>query len=176
MSWAITGTPGVGKSTIASRLAIDAPVVHLNDVVDAEGIDRGRDPVRGSKVVDLDALAAWFAVQPADVVVESHLAHVLPVDRVVVLRCHPDELRTRLHNRAAEHDDPDAMIDENAEAERLDLVLAEAVERHGRDKVYEIDTTDRPVDAVVTAVTQTLHGEREPQVGSVSFLEGNDAR
>ena len=45
-----------------------------------------------------------------DGIVEGHLAHLLPCDRVVVLRCRPDILRERL----APRDYPEEKIAENA--------------------------------------------------------------
>lgn len=168
MKWAITGTPGTGKTTVASSL--DRPVVHLNELVEEGGFRTGRDDDRETAIADIDGLETWLAEQPADVVVESHLAHLLPVDRVIVLRCDPTELRERLVSRTDEQT-PSAKIDENVESERLDVVLVEAIERHGTDNVYEIDTTDTPVETVAQAVEDALSGRRDPSVGTVSFLE-----
>ncbi|WP_323676974.1 adenylate kinase family protein [Halorubellus sp. PRR65] len=190
---AVTGTPGTGKTTATDRLLdrvdagdfddLDAPgtdglgvdsvdVVHLNDVVQSEALYDDVDEDRGSVVVDLDALAAWVdeyvAAADADVVVfDSHLAHHLDADRVVVLRCHPETLDDRLTDRG----EPAAKAAENAESEALDVVLGESVDAHGTDSVYEIATTDREPDDVAAAIAAVLVGDREPSAGTVDYIE-----
>ncbi|MFC6835830.1 adenylate kinase family protein [Halomarina ordinaria] len=173
MRVAVTGTPGTGKTTATDRLADawdgaeELRVVHLNDVIREEGFHDGADPDRGSLYADLDALAGWLDERAdADVeLVDSHLAHHLDADRVVVVRCRPDELKRRLTDRG----ETPAKARENAEAEALDVVLAEAVERHGFDAVYEVDATDRSPDDVADAVAAVVRGEREPSAGTVDF-------
>ena len=166
MRVAVTGTPGTGKTTATDRLEIPLDVVHLNDVIREVGLTQGHDDERDTLVADIDAVASWLAGRE-DVLFESHLAHHLEADRVVVLRCHPGEIESRLESRG----EPPATVAENAESEALDVVLTEAVEEHGTDSVYEIDTTDRSPDAVATAVEAVVAGEREPAAGTVSFLE-----
>lgn len=166
MRIAVTGTPGTGKSTATDALETDLEVIHLNEVIEAEGLSSGEDEERDTLVADLEAVEAWLAGRD-DVVVESHLAHLLPVDRVVVLRCHPAELELRLDDRG----EPKATIEENAESEALDLILAEAVDRHGEEAVYEIETTDREPSAVAAAIEAVIAGEREPSSGTVSYVE-----
>lgn len=166
MRIAVTGTPGTGKTSATEALETDLEVVHLNEVIEAEGLTTGRDEERDTLVADLDAVEAWLDGRD-DVVVESHLAHLLPVDRVVVLRCHPEELERRLEARG----EPQATIEENAESEALDLILAEAVDRHGEAAVYEIETTDLDPSAVAAAIEAVVAGEREPSSGTVSYVE-----
>ncbi|MFC6865024.1 adenylate kinase family protein [Halomicroarcula sp. GCM10025817] len=166
MRVAVTGTPGTGKTTATDRLQTDLDVVHLNDVIKTEGFSTGVDEDRGSLVADVDAVEAWLEGRD-DIVFESHLAHHFPADRVVVLRAHPDAVVERLRDRG----DSDAKAYENAEAEALDVVLSEAVERHGREAVYEIDTTDRDPDEVAAAIEAVLAGERAPSAGEVSFID-----
>jgi adenylate kinase len=86
---------------------------------------------------------------------------------VVVLRCHPEEIVGRLRERS----ESEESAEENAESEALDVILAEAVERFGRENVYEVDTTDREPEAVAGAVTAAITGEREPSAGEVSFVD-----
>ncbi len=162
----LTGTPGTGKTTVAGRLETDLAVVDLNRLVEAEGLTSGVDAGRGSWIADLEAVREHLADRD-DVLFESHLAHRLPADRVVVLRCHPEALERRLRGRG----EPPAKAAENAEAEALDVILAEAVDRHGEDRVHEVDTTDRPPDAVAREVEAALAGEREPAVGRVSYVD-----
>jgi len=154
MRVAVTGTPGTGKTTAVERADTPLSVVHLNEVIRERGFDRGTDDDRGSLVADLDA-------------VESHLAHHVDADRVVVLRCHPDELERRLRERG----EAESKARENAEAEMYDVVLSEAVETHGLDRVYEVDTTDREPSAVAGAIERVVAGEREPTAGEVDFLD-----
>ena len=165
MRVAVTGTPGTGKTTAVERADTDLDVVHLNAVIEREGFDAGTDDERGSVVADVDALDAWLDGRD-DVLVESHLAHHFPADRVVVLRCHPETLEQRLTERGESR----AKAQENAEAEALDVVLSEAVAEHD-ESMYEIDTTDRDPDAVARDIEAVVAGEREPSVGTVDFID-----
>ena len=166
MRVAVTGTPGTGKTTAVERADVDLEVVHLNDLVREEGLATGEDPERGSLVADLEAVRERLDGR-GDLLVESHLAHHLAADRVAVLRCHPGQLRERLLERGED----EAKARENAEAEALDVVLSEAVDAHGLERVYEVDTTDRDPDAVAAAVEAVVAGERDPSAGEVDFLE-----
>ena len=166
MRVAITGTPGTGKTTATDLLSSDLDVVHLNDVIKAEGFDEGTDEDRGSVIADFDAVAAWLDGRD-DVCFESHLAHNFEADRVVVLRAHPETVVERLRERG----DGDAKAYENAESEALDVILAEAVENHGPESVYEIDTTERSPEAVAEEIGAVVAGEREPSAGEVSYLD-----
>lgn len=166
MRIAITGTPGTGKTTAADRLDTDLDVIHLNERIHEEELTEGHDDERESAIVDIDAVAEWLS-ERENIVFESHLAHKFEADRVVVCRCHPETLESRL----AERGESAASISENAESEALDLLLSEAVERHGTDSVYEIETTDRSPDAVATEIEAVIHGEREPSAGTVSYVD-----
>jgi adenylate kinase len=160
---AVTGTPGTGKTTATTLL--DEQVIHLNELIREAGLWSERDDDRDSLVADLDAvretIGDWSGVA------ESHLAHHLDADRVVVLRCRPDVLEARLRDRGAD----EAKTTENAESEALDVILSEAVERHGLDHVYEIDTTDRTPADVAADIEAVIAGDREPSAGDVDFTD-----
>jgi adenylate kinase len=162
----VTGTPGTGKTTASKLVESDLDVIHLNDLVRDEGLSTGTDEDRDSLVADIDALAARLSGRD-DVLVESHLAHHLEADRVVVLRCHPEELKRRLLERG----DSERKAEENAEAEALDVILSEAVDRHGIEAVYEIDTTDRDPETVAGEIEAAIEGDRQPTAGTVDFTE-----
>lgn len=163
----VTGTPGVGKTTVTRELSL--PVCHLNEAIRTEGLAEGTDTERSSLVADMAAVEQyvdrWETEQTGDwVVIESHLAHRLPADRVVVLRCRPDLLADRLRERG----ETDASVEENRNSEALDVITGEAAGRH--DEVYEIDTTDDTPPTTADAVRAVLEGRREPAVGTVDFL------
>jgi len=167
MRVAVTGTPGTGKTTATERLDADLDAVHLNEAVREHDLYDEVDEERDSVIVDLDAAREWLGDRD-DVLIESHLAHHLDVDRVVVLRCHPEDLEDRLRERG---DESEASITENAESEALDVILSEAVDRHGVESVYEIDATDRDPDAVAAEIDAVVRGDRDPSAGEVSFIE-----
>ena len=86
MMTGITGTPGTGKTSVARELERRGhTVVRLTDTVRPYVIEEDRD--RQTMVVDVDRWVEEF--EPVDGFVEGHLAHLLPCDRVVVLRCRP---------------------------------------------------------------------------------------
>ncbi|WP_336325796.1 adenylate kinase family protein [Halovenus sp. HT40] len=166
MRVAVTGTPGTGKTTATDLLDTELEVIHLNDLITEEGLTTGHDDGRDSAIADLDAVRDHLDGR-MDILVESHLAHNLPVDRVIVLRCHPETLEDRLADRG----ESEASITENAESEALDVILGEAVNRHGLESVYEIETTDRSPEAVTAEIESVIAGTREPSAGTVSYTE-----
>ena len=180
MRVAVTGTPGTGKTSAVEALEAsdegvpdDLEVVHLNDVIEPEGLYEEHDEERDSLVVDVEAITEYLAGRQ-DVLIESHLAHHFDVDRVIVLRCAPEELERRLERRG--EDDPakaesDASIAENAESEALDVILAEAVDRHGRGAVYEIETTDLTPEDVASEIRAATVGDRDPSAGTVNYTD-----
>jgi len=136
MKIALTGTPGTGKTAIGEILRdrYGLHVVDLNQVIQAHQYYAGWDENRHSLIVDLEALRGHHFSE--DVVLEGHLSHNLLVDRVIVLRTNPVVLRRRLQQKAFSG----KKINENVEAEILDVILVEALEQHV-NTVYEVDST-----------------------------------
>jgi adenylate kinase len=163
---AITGTPGTGKTTAVKHLDTDFEVVHLNDVIRERDFTTGHDDQRDSLIADLDAVADWLGDYD-DVVFESHLAHEFDADRVVVLRCAPEEIERRLDERG---ESPESAR-ENAESEALDVILGHAVQNHGEENVYEIETTDRTPEDVAAEIEAVISGARQPSAGTVDYIE-----
>ncbi|GAA0721445.1 adenylate kinase [Halorubrum trapanicum] len=163
---AVTGTPGTGKSTATALLEDEYDVIHLNDRIKSDDdLWTERDADRDTLVADLDAvreeLGDWSGV------LDSHLSHRFDVDRVVVLRCHPEKIESRLRERG----ESDATAAENAESEALDVILSEAVAEHGAEHVYEVDATDSDPEEVAEAIRTAIDGEREPSAGTVNFID-----
>ncbi len=139
----ITGTPGTGKSSVHKALGVDLLKLELDDVIAEQGFHDGVDEIRGSLMAEVNDLNDYVHENLKEmplVVLSGHLAHHLNVDAVVVLRTDPRVLRKRLHDKG--FDKP--KIDENAEAELIDVILIESVESHSA--VYEVNTTDMAVE------------------------------
>lgn len=166
MRVAVTGTPGTGKTTATENIDTSLTVIHLNDIIRDEGLVLERDADRGTLVADLAGVKRWLGDRD-DILIESHLAHQFPADRVIVLRCHPEALESRLQARG----EPQSTIEENVESEILDIILAEAVAEHGEGAVYEIDTTEQSPAAVAAAIEAVIDGRREPAAGIVDFTD-----
>ncbi len=152
----ITGTPGTGKSSTARSLSkkINKELISINDL---EDIYTGVDEEGGSKIVDIKLLQdKLHDMIKGDTIIEGHLSHLLSFgDIVIVLRTHPEELRGRLKERGFGKD----KIQENLEAEALDVCLIEALENH--KEVYEINTTEKSPEETATAITKILGGKTD---------------
>ena len=162
MMCGITGTPGTGKSVIADELARRGhTVVHITDTIGP--YVTGEDEKRDVQIVDVDRWVAEF--KPVDGFVEGHFAHLLPCDRVVVLRCRPDELKARLKQRKYRA----AKIRENAEAEALDSCLIETVEEHNPSHIFELDTTGRHAPYCADRIEGFFRGEIPADFGHIDW-------
>lgn len=164
MKIALTGTPGTGKSTVAEMVDAGYTVLRINDLI-KEKYHLGLDRERNSWIADIPRLSRYVKKIMGDVIIEGHVAHLLPVDAVIVLRASPAVLRRRLAQRGWSEE----KVRENVEAEALDIILSEAVASH--NKVYEIDTTNMTPMQVKEAVLEIIKGTDKYQVGSVDFSE-----
>ncbi len=160
---ALTGVPGTGKSMVAARLAPGLRSIEVSDLALTTGSARRRG---GSLTVDVERLRREYRRRPPRVdLVVGHLAHLLPIRDVIVLRCHPEILLARLE-RAGRGSVRDRR--ENYAAEALDALLFESV-RPGR-RIWEVDTTRRSPDAVARTVSHTVRRRPSPVWGRVDWL------
>lgn len=148
---ALTGTPGVGKSAVAGLIAPSIPASEVAELARRWGAIR---TVGGAHEVDLEVLATRLQHRPAAPprLVVGHLAHLLPIRDVVVLRCHPLVLADRLRARGGPAEP--ASIQANLVAEALDTILIEA-KRLGR-RVWSIDTTHASPQRVARRVLEIV--------------------
>ncbi len=155
---ALTGTPGTGKSSIARLLhARGAHVIDLADWARERGLVSGRDEARGSDILDEDAIADAFAdafpVEGKDVVyVDSHLAHEIEADLVIVLRCEPRVLEARLRARGW----AEMKVRENVESEALGVIAWEALE--SESPAVEFDSSSRSATDLADDVEALVAG------------------
>ena len=173
---ALTGTPGVGKTTVSALLSGSPPLspfrtVEVQDLPrPAQGRrSRGRRTPTTPVTVDLPALSREVDRlrrdgRPGTLVLVGHLSHLLPVQEVFLLRASPAAIQRRLAGRGG----TERSRRENVEAERIDLILQEAVDL-GRT-IYELDTTGRPPRTVANWLMRALTGEVPPRHGQVDWL------
>ena len=162
---ALTGTPGTGKTAVARRLARSVRSVEVGTLALRLGAGRRR-----GDGVEVDLRRLQRAVRQRDALAEvdlivGHLAHLLPVRDIVVLRCHPRELGRRLA-RARRGSPRERRA--NVTAEALDVILTEAV-GPGR-RVWEIDTTGRSLADVARRVEERLARRGPSRYGRIDWL------
>ncbi|HUU75124.1 MAG TPA: adenylate kinase family protein [Methanoregulaceae archaeon] len=162
MMYGISGTPGTGKTTIAEELSARGhPVLHLAGTTDSYRLDRDED--RDTYIIDEERWAREFIA--VEGFVEGHLAHLLPCDLVIVLRCRPDVLAGRLSGRGYSR----AKIAENAEAEALDVILIECLEGFEPRQIYELDTTDKSAQECCEMIEGFVRGKIPPSFGEIDW-------
>ncbi|MEM2943951.1 MAG: adenylate kinase family protein [Methanomassiliicoccales archaeon] len=169
---AITGTPGTGKTSVASLLrARGYDIIEIDQIVRSAGLISGYDEERGSAEIDIDGLseAVRSAISNKGTILVGHLAHLIDpslLELIIILRCKPSILEKRLRNLGWKEE----KILENVEAEACDVILIESLEQS--DSVFEIDTSTKTPDEVATCVLEILAGEREKYAyGNIDWSE-----
>ena len=157
---ALTGTPGTGKTSVSEILQKKSfKVIDLNKVACEKGFIIEHDEERDSEIVDIEKFNEYVDknyILEEIVFIEGHLSHLLKsADKVIVLRCHPDKLRKNLSKKGWN----EKKIKENLEAEILDILLCEAVETHSEDNIFEIDTTNKSINDIVSSILEIINNK-----------------
>src|SRR5436309_14676335 len=179
----ITGTPGVGKSILASKLSkkLDCQQVDISTLVKKKELYTRVDKKRRTLVAGERRLTSAVSKiihenNNRGLVISTHfLGGYLPTRQVkycFVLRLHPEKLRKRLASRRWSP----SKIRENVEAELMGVCQFEAVALLGRKGVHEIDTTGKSSNRVLREDRTSGDGKKKGvgNAGVVDWLETYD--
>ncbi len=153
----LTGTPGTGKTKISNILEKKSyNVIHLNDLIKKKNLFFDMDKKRKSRIVDTEKIDEHLSeniTKEGVTIIESHLSHLLKtVDKVIILRCNPKTLKKRLQKRKWGRE----KINENIQAEALDIILCETLELFQDKNVFEINTTDKTPEEVCSCIIEMV--------------------
>lgn len=135
----ITGTPGTGKSTLARALAKKLGYERVDLHENYKEISVSYNSVKKCYDIDMAKFEALVKKRKSDLVIDSHIAHLLPkemVDICIVLTC--SNLK-KLHGRLKGRKYNKKKIDENVQAEIFQVCLEEA--RSEGHKVVVFDSS-----------------------------------
>ena len=170
---AISGTPGTGKTKVAELLAkeLNANLFSINGIIRKYKIKCNYDKKRKTKIVDIKKVQS--AVQKFCStkinIIEGHLSHLLEADIIIILRSNPDVISKRLKKRNWTSN----KINENIQAEILDTATLEALEKHNRKKIFEIDTSKLKTESSVQIIKKIINNSKSKKytVGRIDWTE-----
>jgi adenylate kinase len=173
----ITGTPCVGKTTVAIELAtkLDAYYINLTELAKRNNLVLGEDRERHTTIIDEDKMRKKLAkvidtAEKTDIVIDGHYAAAVTpknkVTRVFVLRRNPAELREFMLKCCFSNQ----KLWENLTSEILDVCLVEALREQAERKVCELDVSERALEEVLDDILAILDGRKECRFGGIDWL------
>ena len=130
--YALTGTPGTGKTSISKLL--DLKIIALSDYY--KDASEGKTE-SGEWIIDIDKIKKNIIITE-DTILEGHFAHEFDnIDQIMVLRCDPKVLVKRLKERGYSKE----KIRENLEAEAIGTIYSESLECLDFTHVVQLDTS-----------------------------------
>lgn len=171
---AIAGTPGTGKTTVCQTLSADFTILSLKDLAEEFGLLEPVDTIDGAAPVDIHRLAdEWEFGGDKPTIIDGHLAHFLDVDGIVLLRSHPDVLRSRLLARGYD----EAKITANIEWEMVSGTWSELLEFEIELPLLELDTSKQSPEQTAETIRSWVEGGLESKSietqrsAAISWLE-----
>ena len=160
MSLVITGNPGVGKHTIAKKIAklLELEIVDINKIALESGVF---SKSKETTDVDVDALKPIIRKKISkNSIVVGHLApYVLTksqVGKAVILRKSPYKL-TLVYKKRNYSKKKTA---ENLESEIIGIIAHDTIKKLGKEKIIQIDTTDKTIQKVLTQTKSAIKGKK----------------
>ncbi|MBD3160383.1 MAG: AAA family ATPase [Candidatus Lokiarchaeota archaeon] len=163
----IGGSPGCGKTTVASLLgrSLDRAVISLGKLAVEKDCITEEDLKRDTLVIDEDcmvkAIGNVIRKHDDEIILEGHYVDLVPykeVEKVIILRVHPEALRTRLMER----DYPEIKVRENVEAEVFGVCQMDAIHSFGEELVFEVDTTGLTPEETHDKIIELLRASGKP--------------
>jgi len=173
----ITGTPCVGKTTVARQLTteLDALYINLTEFANKHSLTLGEDKERKTTIIDEEKMRKKIretidTTEKNNIIIDGHYAPaVVPkshVTHIFVLRRNPVELRKLMEKCGFQG----PKLWENLASEILDVCLVEALREQEEGKVCELDITGKAVENVVREILAILDGRKKCRVGCVDWL------
>jgi adenylate kinase len=173
----VTGTPCVGKTSVAHLLTtkLDALYVNLTELAISKNLISGKDEERGSIIIDENRMKRKIReivknCDKGNIVIDGHYAvSVVPkrhVTYVFVLRRDPVELRELMEHCGFSS----RKLWENLASEILDVCLVEALNTYGKGNVCELNVSGKSVEEIVSEILAVLSGHGKCRVGVVDWL------
>ena len=165
---AVTGTPGVGKSTFCkqghwSTISVQE-LAKRHDCIAEIGED-------GAAPIDVDRLRD-VVVWPEEpcILIDGHLSHLLSVDAVVIIRCEPSILRERLQSRNYSVQ----KVEENVECELIGIITAECLDLPHLE-LNSADGMESMIAAVETWITDGFKPQKPSEpIDWIGEIHGED--
>ncbi len=173
----ITGTPCVGKTTLAKKLAetLNAQYINLTELAETENLILEKDPQRDTAIINEIKMRRKLKQlitksENANVIIDGHYATAVTpkmlVTHVFVLRRNPHQLREFMTQRGYNQQKQS----ENLSAEILDVCLVEALQKQPTEKICELDISDKPLEETLAQVIAVLEGKQRCYIGTVDWL------
>jgi adenylate kinase len=173
----ITGTPSVGKTTVANALTpkLNAKYIDLTTLALEENLIQGKDEERDTIIIDeanmKNRLKEIIQQNPdQNIIIDGHYATmVVPKElttHVFVLRRNPTELRQLMEKKGT----TGRKLWENLASEILDVCLIDALNSQDTTKICELDISHKQTAETVSEILAILNGEKECSVGIVDWI------
>lgn len=168
----MTGTPGTGKSTLCLKIASEfekkgfkSRIILVNDIIKDQKLYDAYDSKFDTYIIDDRKVLRYMRRYLEEVnvsekynflIFETHTVSTVPkncISQVIVLTARTDVLYDRLVARGYNTE----KINENMECEIMRIVLEEAVERFGEEKVTEFPSNvEEDLKDAVAEVSSSL--------------------
>jgi adenylate kinase len=173
----VTGTPCVGKTTIARQLSkkLNALYINLTELAEKGKLTVGEDKERKTTIINETKMRRKIReildkTENNNIIIDGHYAAaVVPkthVTRIFVLRRNPVELRAFMEKCGFQG----SKLWENLASEILDVCLVEALHEQEREKICELDVTGKTVENVTEEVIAILDKRKKCRVGGIDWL------
>lgn len=163
----ISGTPGTGKTAIASYLneKFEILSINLGEFAVKNQFILADDPYRDTKIIDEEKLVSAIINEikrTADphLIIEGHYADIIPNEFIltaVILRTDPFVLEERLKLRNYSED----KIKENIQAEILSDCGSYLLEKDLNNPIFEFDTSTLAIEQIGNEIFDLAIGKKD---------------
>ena len=151
---AISGTPGCGKTSLSKLFeSNDVTVYSVKQLAEQFECIGAEDQSDGAQEIDIHRLSdEWENEDTGLVIIEGHLSHFLDLDAIVLLRCNPKEIETRLKTREYSNQ----KIKANSEWELIAGNWSELLEFEIELPIIELDSTSQSPEKLFQLVNDWI--------------------
>ena len=174
----ITGTPSVGKTSIALALTekIDSLYLNLSCLALSFDLSKGFDIERKTTIINEKKMREKIqelidSTSKTTILVDGHYAaSVVPKEKVTkafVFRRNPIELKKLMEKRKFKGN----KLWENLESEILDVCLIETLSELEENKVCELDISGKTIEEVIHLMISIINNHKQCSIGNVDWLD-----